>query len=1109
MADCGDLSARLKELDDQIAASEAMERRLAAEKAQLKAAGPQPRIRRLKMVDGSYLEIDPQKFWDQVEKDAKELGEADIAAAVSQGFATNARPVGSRGLHINYAQLPPTEDHIAKLLEVLALRRNASEKGVELRRPFTESAATAQVLLMGKAYGADPRALAEAMKRKLAGIDQLPINAYIINRVKRDAVRYYADVLEEVADLIPFGGISPGVKDQVANAARWAHYFEQFDNQVSRKIGQALRTRQFGDWVNENIFMRFEKDVELLSYDEIAGGSMAAQIIEHIDRGDALKLRRLATAKRLDNLANRSLNEPNFMTQVEILNTYRKDNLFSSAATWLIRNPLAVAVSFNYGLEDIVEGGLRYGVKAELGAAGHAARSMLQGMSMGFSNAWDNLAYGKKTFSLESIAELSPDVMQETRARVTEDLNQSWELMLSPGYHAKTVGAGTAVTFMNLVNLSWRRLLGDLIENVTGTSAGYTPAFRLLNGGDEVIRKMAFDWKVNHEAWLRAAKEAETVVDPAISKKAGSQWIRNRAEEMASKAVFSGLMTDDELAKFRLRELGLPVGDMDNETLRLQMFNSLHGTPNVADELGKLGAARSDEVTFTQPLNDKISQGVQLMRANPLMAWVMPVWRTPANGLKWLISHNTYVRLPQQLYMEAQNAIGEGGWLRPGEDMGKFWKAGAVDPDLLAKARAATVSSLFLAGVTNMLWEAGIFSDGGPSDDAAREAWLRKNQPYSFSLAAGPFLAAKMKVDSIDFFDLMGLQADLARARHEGRLDGESLNTHMQGILTAYGRMFMNKASLDGVTSLLNAVTRVGRGDEVDWFEVLAKQTNGILPMSGLLTQASRGFSDPNQTVAKRRELTPAEYAALQKDQNWEIFNSIASRIFANYPVLGHAFPQQKEERDWLGRKVQRPLGLPLDAATPWMPVLKTQDPLDDWLEKHGLGMKPRPNGVISEGLPTPTTMTLEQEATYRQAMYSLVGQVPAAAVLGASRATVNVLTGSFNIDNYVQGRTLNEALRKLSQDPDYNLELNTPGGPSLVTQPNRSLSERTKRVNDPRNVYEVFNGVVSYYDQLALRAMVQKHEPEFRAMAEANLRAVQGTIRQRLEASPLGLTRQ
>lgn len=1106
--DCGDLRARLKELDDQIAASEAMERLLAAENAQLKAAGPQPRIRRLKMVDGSYLEIDPQKFWDQVEKDAKELGEADIAAAVSQGFATNARPVGSRGLHINYAQLPPTEDHIAKLLEVLALRRNASEKGVELRRPFTESAATAQVLLMGKAYGADPRALAEAMKRKLAGIDQLPINAYIINRVKRDAVRYYADVLEETADLVRVGGVDASIKDQVANAARWAHYWEQFDNQVSRKIGQALRTRQFGDWVNENIFMQFEKDIQLLSYDEIAGGSLVAQVMEHIEAGDPMKLRRLATAKRLDNLANRSLNEPNFMTQVEILNTYRKDNLFSSAATWLVRNPSSLWTGMWHGVEDIIEGGLKHGA-AEVAAANHAARSMLQGMGMGWRNARDNFAYGKKTFSIESSAELSPDLMQEARARITEDLNQSWELMLTPSYHLRRPVLSTAVTFMNLVNLSWRRLLGDLVENATGTSAGFTPAFRLLNGGDEVIRKMAFDWKVNHEAWLRAADEAKTAVDPATGTRVRSAWIRNRAEEMASKAVFSGLMTDDELAKFRLRELGITAGDMDNETLRLQMFNNLHGTPNVADELGKLGDMRAQEVTFTQPLNDDVSLGVQMMRKQPLIGWILPVWRAPANGLKWLISRDMYVNGVRQLLMEAENAAGPGGWMRPGEDMGKFWKAGAVDPDKLAKGRASMIASVALAGVVHQLWSAGIFSDGGPSDDAAREAWLRKNQPYAFSLATGPFLAAKFKVDSIDFFDLMGLQADVARAWHEGRLDGDSWNTLMGGIVTAYGRMFMNKASLEGVTTLLDAITRVGQGDEVDWFDQLAKQTTGILPMSGLLTQASRALNDPNQVASKRRELTPAEYAALQKDPNWETFERITSRIFANYPVLGHAFPQQKEERDWLGRKVQRPLGLPLDLATPYMPVLKGQDPLDDWLEKHGLGMKPRPNGVISEGLPTPTTMTLEQEATYRQAMYSLVGQVPAAAVLGASRATVNVLTGSFSIDNYVQGRTLNEALRKLSQDPDYNLELNTPGGPSLVTQPNRSLSERTKRVNDPRNVYEVFNGVVSYYDRLALQAMVQRHEPEFRAMAEANLRALQGTIRQRLEASPLGLTRQ
>ena len=62
MAVCGDLSARLKELDDQLAASEALERQLAGKKALLDESGPQPRKRRLKMFDGSYVEINPQKF---------------------------------------------------------------------------------------------------------------------------------------------------------------------------------------------------------------------------------------------------------------------------------------------------------------------------------------------------------------------------------------------------------------------------------------------------------------------------------------------------------------------------------------------------------------------------------------------------------------------------------------------------------------------------------------------------------------------------------------------------------------------------------------------------------------------------------------------------------------------------------------------------------------------------------------------------------------------------------------------------------------------------------------------------------------------------------------
>lgn len=1104
MADCFSLEEQLAALKAKKAANEAVMRKLDGELGQLQPGGARKPVR-FRMLSGDKLDVDPQKFWDQVEKDALALGEDAIGAAVRSGYEKLRTPVGSRGLHVNYAQLPFDDDSLAKLLEVLALKRNASKGGVELKRPYTEAAATAQFKAMAAAYGAEPDALFDAMRRKLAGIDQLPTNAYIVNRVKRDAVRSYADALDEAAELMRLGALDDVQKAQLANVAQWAHAFEQFDNQVSRKIGQALRTRQFGEWANENIFMRFDKDVELLTLDDLKGASLLAQVEKAIAEGDPLKLKRLATAARLDDLTNRGLNKPNLMTQVQMLNTYRKDNLFSSFATWAIRNPTGALISGAYGLEDIVEGALKYGVKAELGAMGHGARAIYQGWSTAWRNAWDNFAYGKRTFDLNDYAELSDDILLETKNTINRDLNDSWELMMSPSYHLKSAGIGTAVTFLNLMNLSFRKLLGAGVEAMTGTTAGYTPAFRLLNGGDEVIRKTAFDWKVNHEAWLRAAKEAEGVADR------GSSWIRQRAEQLADGAVFDGLMTDDELAKFRLRELGVQASDIDNEELRLQMFNNLHGTPNPSHELGKLGVERGDAATFTGKLDDRFSQGVQMMRGNPLAAWVLPVWRVPVNGLRWLVGHDMYFQIPKQIYHEFSNALGEGGWARGG--------SGAMDPDLLAKSRASFVVSTGLALTTQYLWESGLFSDGGPFVKEDRERWMRENKPYAFSLAFGGVngAVAKMSGSSIDLIDLMGLQADLMRARHEGRVSDNVFTQLMGGpggIVHAYARMLMNKSSLSGVTSVLNAINRAGQNDDVDWFSELGKQMNGILPMSGIFTSASRGFGDINETVAKRRELTSAEYTALQKDPNWEIFNAVASRIFKDYPGLGSAFSPDMQERDWLGSKVERPLGLSVDQTIPFMPVMMPKHPVYSWMAKHGLGSKPRARGEVSEGLGTvngirvPTThMTNDQEKTYRKAMYSTRGEVPAASLLGGD-AVINVGTAAFSVDTYVQGNTLLQAIDKLRQDPEYNNELNLPGGPSLVTQPGRTLSERTNRVNDPRGVYRVFDAIVTYYDKLGLQAMVGAH-PEFREMALANLNALQDNVRARLEASPMGLGRQ
>ena len=1112
MADCFDLEGQLSELKRKKAENEELLRRIDGRAEQLK-TGTTPRAkRRLRLMDGDYLEINPQKFWDQVEKDAIEYGERVLAQQMRSSVEDVPNPTVGGGLNIPFSKLPPTQENVELLLDVLQLKLKDPKSGsraLAIKRPYTEGAANAQYQALAITYGADPRELAEGMQRRLVGIDRLPTNSYMVKRVRDEAVQVYAEALEEAADLIDLGSVTPGIKMQMGNIAQWAHYWTQFDQQVSKQIARALKARQF-EWAGD-LMVKFDKPIELFSLDDISGESFKAQVLQHITEGDSLKLRKLATTARLGELDKKNLVRSPLMSEIQTLNVYRKDSMYSSPATWLERNPISGATNMLVeGAVDIAEGALRFGVKEELEATAHAARAVLQGHGMAWRNAWDSFAYGKVKFNITNFEEVGPEVLSRARDTLQSDFNNSWELMTTPSYHLKNPGIGAAVTGMNLLQTGFRYYILDKLVDaafskagIEGVTAGTMPAFRALNAGDEVIRKTAFDWKVNHEAYLRAAKEA---------KEAGGDvpkgWVAARAEELASKAVFSGLMSEADLAQLRLKELGMPVGSLDNDELRLKMFNDLHGTPNVGDELGRLGAERSDLVTFTQKLNDPFSNGVQLMRSNPLVGWVIPVWKVAANGFKWMLNNDVYVNTVRQLYLEAKNGL-EGGLAMA---QGKTFAEGALDPQLLAKTRARTLVSVGLAGITQQLWQNGLFSDGGPTDDIEREAWLRTNQPYSFSLAFGATngMVTKFSGKSIDLIDLMGLQADLLAAWQRGTVGTPEFTSLMGGMVTAYARVADNKQSLSGLTSLFNLLTRVGRGQDVDVWGELAKQTNGILPLSGLFSQPAKMTADPNKQPAKFRQLTPAEYQALQKDPNWDFVQHVMSRIFRNYPGAGNAFPEALEERDWLWRKVERPLGLPSDLTSPFMPVRIPQHPLYKWMQKHGLGGKPRPSGRVSDdklGVTAPTNMTLEQERTYREDMNTIVGEVPAAQLLGNSGALINVGNAVFSIDQYTKGRTLFQALDALRQDPEYNLQLDTPGGPSLVTQPRRKLSERTNRENDPRGVYQVFDGIVSYYDKLGIASMMSKH-PEFMEMVKGNVGAINSNAIRGLIQSPQGAVR-
>ena len=52
-----------------------------------------------------------------------------------------------------------------------------------------------------------------------------------------------------------------------------------------------------------------------------------------------------------------------------------------------------------------------------------------------------------------------------------------------------------------------------------------------------------------------------------------------------------------------------------------------------------------------QPITDALGQGIRRTRQNPLVGWILPVFQTPYNGLKWMLERDI-LSLPRQLMKE-------------------------------------------------------------------------------------------------------------------------------------------------------------------------------------------------------------------------------------------------------------------------------------------------------------------------------------------------------------------------------------------------------------------------------------------------------------------------
>ena len=1108
MASCNDIGEELRRIQAELDAIDSTQRGLDA-KAQLVDGQPKQRRKVLRTYTGDEIQIDPGEWVTQAELDAMQMGDPVIKDMVTAGFAENRGPRGRTGKMVNYSLMDPSDDvNTAMLLEIMGLKRAATDKGVELARPFTSQAAAKALASMAQENGVDPRVWAEALAKRVKGVDHLPSAVYAVAKARWDSATQYADVLDELADAIEGGYLTAELKRDAGNVAKWAHYFEQMDAQVRRRIGQSLVSMKYKVDADVNM-IDLGKDVRDLTLNDITGNSLVGDMLKLTAEGDARALRVRAAAKRLSQMTEGSVNQSGFMTDLILLNTFRRANMLSGISTQL-RNVIGGAlVQSVYMAEDTVAGSFRLmkpgslksGAADGLRAASFSARNFSSAWNMAWGNASEMVRTGRGTMGTENLKYVNAGIVENAKEFVDDALTNSWGRLVST---QSLNPASFAINFMNVLNASIWKVAGVGAERVTGTEAGYLFPFRLLATGDEFIRTQSYAWKANHEAFIRAAEEGRAAGKDVA-------WIERRSDDLAKETIFSGVFTDDDLVHFRKMrnaEYGMPVGDeISDDALRALLYDQYHNAPNLETDIGRLAKKRGDDVTFTGKLNDPITQGVQRMRdeghwLGVLATWELPFWKVPINGIGWILNRDAFIAIPRQLLQfELGQALSGGTKYTPAQ---------------MADARARTVVASALSAATYMAWENGILTDGGSFDRRQRERERRNWRPYAFSFGLGMFGIAKKVMPSgatMDVFDLMGLQTDIFRAWHDGMIGQKDAGAAIQKISMAYANLIKNKASLKQVTDLMNYLQDTERYDGA---KVLGGLFGGLMPISGFFAHGQRSFGqDPEEMMAKRRTPTAEEMAAMGKTPLFRelqpVIDLLTSAFIAanqSYPGLGQLQPREK---DWLGNRIERPLGLPVDLTIPFMPVIKPQDELYLWLERHGFGDKPRPDGKVTLGSGPNAVglqMTNDEEDFYRETMRSAKGEYPPEALraLGASNGS------DFPINKYVMGNDLQGALRALMRDPQYNALLNTPAGgvsPSLTAQPGKSLAQR-KDTAVGNAIYKPIDDIIDYYDAMGVAALLREERFDFATRYEAVLRQKQQGLQQYAESiNGMGVGRQ
>lgn len=455
---------------------------------------------------------------------------------------------------------------------------------------------------------------------------------------------------------------------------------------------------------------------------------------------------------------------------------------------------------------------------------------------------------------------------------------------------------------------------------------------RMLAAEDEFFKQLTYRANFKTELYIEgmsrfsgdsraAAQWAETTFEKTLvdGQAYAESVIAKRAASEADRAITEGTLTAAEKGDFIAR----------------YMSNEDNWDPSLG-VLSQRALDRTNYATFSTKLDPNSPKAVlrlgasvqNLVNKNPVMRFILPFVRTPANILSFTLDRSLLSASPSNL----KTALGE-------------YRSLLTHPDAAVRADAAGRFA-FAAGTAStvgLLAATGVITGGGPKNKAERELKVQSGwQPYS--IRVGDTYYSYRRLDP--FSSMLGLVADVVEGyQYADQRSIPLLDAAMNASILSIARNLTNKSYLTGITNVSNALS-----NPEQFGQMLANQyVSSMLPFSSALSQSVFSVSGdpvardvrtmldavrakipyiaegvapkrnilgevietPNRGVRGLALLNPVSYTDVTDD-----------KILQEFDLLGHGFTPPKEQRGALDLTTFQTTG--------------GQQAYDRWLELHG-----------------------------------------------------------------------------------------------------------------------------------------------------------------------------